>query len=73
VTIATWWLFVVGALLILDGIRLALDALQGQFEVATSGGQSYSLRLAITGKARAQALAEQVNSAIVRLHEGVGS
>ncbi len=67
-----WWLLALGVFLLLYGIQVALDALQARFYVSTSGGQQCELLITITSKARAQALAEQVNKAIVQLHERVG-
>ncbi len=67
------WRLAVGVFLILCGIQVALDAFRARFYVSTNGGQHYSLLIAITNKARAQALADQVNLAIVQLHERLGT
>ena len=68
VTASDWWPLPLALLLVLYGLQATLDAFQARFYVSTSGGQTYSMAIALTSKPRAQALAEQVNKAIVQLH-----
>lgn len=69
--VSAWWALIVAALLAIYGIQVVLDGFQATFSVSTNGGQHYSLHMTLTSKRRAQELAEQVNTAIVRLHTHV--